>query len=150
MSAVRRSPQSTANPPAPPVDRLFVYGSLRTGQSARALVEPFVRAWEPATIVGELFDFPSGYPAVVLTPQGGIVMGELLRLADAAQCLAVVDEYEGSDYTRELVQVHHVGGPTWGWVYVLADPRTAALGTPVPGGEWMPPAVSDPRGQPTT
>ncbi|HVV84865.1 MAG TPA: gamma-glutamylcyclotransferase family protein [Kofleriaceae bacterium] len=119
------------------VDRLFVYGSLRTGQSARELVEPYVKDWEPATVRGSMYAFPSGYPGVVLDPKGGIIMGELLHLRELATCMPRVDAYEGHDYLRELVQVEHVGGPSWAWIYVLADPRVTALGTPVPGGEWI-------------
>lgn len=148
--AVRHASHGAATRPAGLVDRIFVYGSLRTGYSARHLVEPFVLAWEPATVRGELFGFPSGYPAVVLAADGGIVMGELLTLCDLNTCLPILDAYEGTDYTRELVQVQHVGGPSWAWIYVLADPRVTALGTRVPSGEWLPPAVNDPLGQPTT
>ena len=66
-----------------------------------------------------------------------IVMGELLWLRDLAVCLPVLDAYEGGDYARVQVQVEHVGGPSWAWIYVLADPRVTALGTRVPGGEWI-------------
>lgn len=136
--------RTTATAPAPTaVDSVFVYGSLRLGHSARGLVEPFVREWEPATVRGDLYDFPGGYPAVVLEPQAGLVMGELLRLADVQACLEALDDYEGADYRREVVRVDHVGGPTWAWIYVLADPRAVALGTPVPGGEWMAPRATD-------
>ena len=142
MSSVRH-PRATPPGPSTAVDGLFVYGSLRLGHSARGLVEPFVREWEPATVRGGLYGFASGYPAVVLEPGAGLVMGELLRLQDVPACLAALDEYEGADYRRELVQVDHVGGPTWAWIYVLADPRAAALGTPVPGGEWMAAVTGD-------
>lgn len=124
------------------VDRLFVYGSLRTGESARSLVEPFVRDWEPATVRGAMFAFAAGYPGIVLDARGGIIMGELLWLRDLAEALPALDAYEGADYDRVMVQAEHVGGPTWAWGYVLADPRIAALGTPVPGGEWLARAIA--------
>lgn len=134
---VRHTAQGTATRPVGLVDRLFVYGSLRTGQSARHLVEPYVKDWTPATVCGEMYAFPSGYPGVVLDPKGGIVMGELLWLRSLTVCLPQLDAFEGNDYLRELVQVEHVAGPSWAWIYVLADPRVTALGTPVPGGEWI-------------
>ena len=143
-----RPTQGTAPPEGGLVDRIFVYGSLRTGQSARGLVEPFVREWEPVTVRGELFAFPSGYPGVVLGGNRGLVMGELLWLRDLHACLPILDEYEGADYRRELAEIQHVGGPTWAWIYVLEDPRVAALGTPVPGGEWVARSTSDELGQP--
>lgn len=126
-----------ATRPAGLVDRLFVYGSLRVGQSARHLVEPYLREWNPATVRGSMFAFASGYPGVVLEPRGGIVMGELLRLRSLSTSLPLLDDYEGEGYSRVLTQVEHVGGPSWAWIYVLSDPRVAALGTPVPTGEWV-------------
>jgi gamma-glutamylcyclotransferase (GGCT)/AIG2-like uncharacterized protein YtfP len=149
MPAVRHASHGAATRPAGPIDRVFVYGSLRTGQSARHLIEPFVVAWEPATVRGELFGFPSGYPAVILAPDAGLVMGELLVLRDLPRCLPVLDAYEGVDYVREAIQVHHVGGPSWAWIYVLADPRATALGTHVPSGEWLTSSLPDLLDQPT-
>ena len=124
------------------VDRLFVYGSLRTGESARALVEPYVRDCEPATVRGAMFALAAGYPGVVLDAGGSIIRGELIGLRDLAEALRVLDDYEGSDYERVMVEAEHVGGPSWAWVYVLADPGLAALGTPVPGGEWSARAIA--------
>jgi gamma-glutamylcyclotransferase (GGCT)/AIG2-like uncharacterized protein YtfP len=135
MVMVRYTSQATR--PVGLVDRIFVYGSLRTGESGRHLIEPYVKDWAPATVCGALFAFPSGFPGVVLDPRGGIVMGEMLWLRNLTTCLPLLDDYEGTDYSRELVQAEHVGGPSWAWVYVLADPRVTALGTPVPGGEWV-------------
>jgi gamma-glutamylcyclotransferase (GGCT)/AIG2-like uncharacterized protein YtfP len=124
------------------VDRLFVYGSLRLGHSARNLVDPFIREWTPATVRGSMYAFTSGYPGVVLDANHGIVMGELLTLRDFAVCLPVLDDYEGTGYTRVMVECEHVGGPTWTRIYVLADPRVAALGTLVSSGEWIAQAVA--------
>ena len=137
MTFVRHPSHGAATRPVGLVDRLFVYGSLRTGESARNLVEPYITDWAPATVGGDLYAFPSGYPGVVLDPRGGIVMGELLWLRNLSTCLPILDDYEGADYVRELVQAEHVGGPSWAWIYVLADPRVVALGTPVPSGEWV-------------
>jgi gamma-glutamylcyclotransferase (GGCT)/AIG2-like uncharacterized protein YtfP len=151
MKTVRHSSHGAQTRPVGLVDRLFVYGSLRTGQSARGMVEPYVKDWTPATVRGTMFAFSSGYPGVVLDSTGGIVMGELLWLRGMATCLPLLDRYEGHDYVRELVQVEHVGGPSWAWVYVLADPRVTALGTPVPGGEWITqPLAAEPFDQPAT
>jgi gamma-glutamylcyclotransferase (GGCT)/AIG2-like uncharacterized protein YtfP len=151
MKTVRQGSQAAATRPVGLVDRIFVYGSLRTGMSARGLVEPYVKEWTPSTVRGALYAFPSGFPGVVLEPAGGIVMGELLWLRQMATCLPLLDAYEGHDYVRELVQAEHVGGPSWAWIYVLADARVAALGTPVPGGEWVAQAsAADPYDQPAT
>jgi gamma-glutamylcyclotransferase (GGCT)/AIG2-like uncharacterized protein YtfP len=150
MRDVRHSLEA-ATRPVGLVDRLFVYGSLRTGQTARGLVEPYVREWSPATVRGSMYAFSSGYPGVVLEATGGIVMGELLWLRDLTAALPVLDAWEGDDYDRVLVQVDHLAGTTWSWIYVLADPRVAALGTPVPEGEWIAQRVApDLLGQPAT
>ncbi len=128
--------------PATLVDGLFVYGSLRTGHSARALIDPYVREWTPATVRGSMYAFSGGYPGVVLGRDRGIVMGELLTLRDLSTSLPLLDEYEGSGYERVQVQCEHVSGSAWAWIYVLSDPRVAALGTLVPSGEWTAQAVA--------
>ncbi|HEU4729735.1 MAG TPA: gamma-glutamylcyclotransferase, partial [Kofleriaceae bacterium] len=46
------------------VDRLFVYGSLREGQSARSLIAGRITRCERATAAGAIYLLPSGYSAL--------------------------------------------------------------------------------------
>jgi gamma-glutamylcyclotransferase (GGCT)/AIG2-like uncharacterized protein YtfP len=118
------------------VDRLFVYGTLRSGQTARSLIAPHVVRSEPATIAGRIYAFPMGYPG--LTDGDGRVVGELVWLAELAAALALLDAYEGSDFVRILKPVTRaIGVDESAWVYVLADPSTIHLAEPIPDGDWV-------------
>jgi gamma-glutamylcyclotransferase (GGCT)/AIG2-like uncharacterized protein YtfP len=121
-------------PPAE-VDRLFVYGTLRAGQSARRIVDDFVRASQPARCRGTMVAFPSGYPGVVLDGETELI-GELLHLDDLGAALPLLDAYEGDDFMRILCDVEGGSGIERAWIYVLSDPASAAAATVVPGGDW--------------
>jgi gamma-glutamylcyclotransferase (GGCT)/AIG2-like uncharacterized protein YtfP len=118
------------------VDRLFVYGTLRTGQTARSLIGDHVARAVPATATGALIAFPE-YPGLVDAGDDTIV-GELIWLRDLAAAFALLDAYEGEDFLRILKKVRlESGEDEWGWCYVLADPRLAEAGTTVPSGDWV-------------
>lgn len=117
------------------VDRLFVYGTLRAGQSARRIVDDYVRGSQPAHCRGTMVAFPSGYPGVVLDGDTELV-GELLLLDDLDKALPLLDAYEGEDFTRILCDVEGGSGIERAWIYVLSDPAATAGGTVVPGGDW--------------
>ena len=117
-------------------DRLFVYGTLRTGQTARSLIMDHVARAAPATTRGTLVGFDD-YPGLV---DGGdtTVVGELVWLTDLPAAFALLDAYEGDDFIRVLKQVRRDDGEDdWAWVYVLADPRMAADGAPIRSGDWV-------------
>lgn len=117
------------------VDRLFVYGTLRSGQAARSLMEEHIAASRPARTTGRLVAFPD-YPGLV--DEGDApVHGEVVTLRDLPAAFALLDAYEGGEYVRILKKVIlDDGEETWAWCYVLADPRLAEDGEPVPGGDW--------------
>lgn len=118
------------------VDRLFVYGSLRSGQAARSLIANHVLAAVPATARGRMFALPDGYPGF-LPDTDGRVVGEMMTLSDLAAAFALLDAYEGEDFARSLQQVELGDGTTvWAWCYVLRSPALAEEGEPIPGGDW--------------
>ncbi len=121
--------------PSTVVDRLFVYGTLRAGQSSRSLIEAYVKSAIPATALGTIYAFPSGYPGLVVD-DAGPVQGELIVLADLASALPLLDAYEGDDFVRVLAEVTIATGTTWAWLYALASPELARLGTRVEHGDW--------------
>lgn len=95
-------------------DVLFVYGSLRSefdNPHARRLREEaeFVG---PGTVPGSIFRVGK-YPGYRRELEG-IVHGELWRLRDPETTLAALDDYEGSDYTRILVN--------GAWIYAYNGP----------------------------
>jgi gamma-glutamylcyclotransferase (GGCT)/AIG2-like uncharacterized protein YtfP len=124
------------------LDRLFVYGTLRSGQTARSVVANSVTRCEPATVAGSLYIFPMGYPAYA---QGeGVVLGEVLWLNDLAATFAMLDAYEGTDFARVITKVRLVPDNAgvapmeiWTWIYTLADPQTISMAQRLPHGDWV-------------
>lgn len=101
-------------------EELFVYGSLRPGDSAWSLLEPEVA--EPprrAAVAGTLVDTGTGYPGLNRSAPGR-VSGWLLRLRDPAAALPALDHYEGPGYRR--VRLVAADG-TLCWAY-LWSPQT--------------------------
>lgn len=119
------------------LDRLFVYGTLRSGQTARSLVANAITRCLPATVAGQIYAFPMGYPAYVDTTPG-LVHGDLLWLSDLAGTFGLLDAYEGDDFVRVILQVTTADGtPTWSWIYALADPTATQYGTLIEDGDWV-------------
>jgi gamma-glutamylcyclotransferase (GGCT)/AIG2-like uncharacterized protein YtfP len=118
------------------VNRLFVYGTLRSGQAARSLIANHVMAAEPASARGRMFALADGYPGFLPGPDGRVV-GEVMTLSDLAAAFALLDAYEGEDFVRSLHEVDLAsGGVVWAWCYVLASPTLAEEGEAIPGGDW--------------
>lgn len=120
------------------VDRLFVYGSLRAGETARSLVAHYVARSEPASGFGVLYAFPDGYPGLLEEGQDS-VLGEVLWLDKLAAALPLLDAYEGDDFIRILkeVTVTSSGQRLWCWTYVLADERYARGAERIDHGDWV-------------
>ncbi|MGN6107946.1 MAG: gamma-glutamylcyclotransferase family protein [Kofleriaceae bacterium] len=118
------------------LDRLFVYGTLRQGQTARSLVANSIARCERASTTGRIFAFPMGYPGYIEGP--GTVLGEVIWITDLAATLGLLDAYEGSDFARVLHQVTMDSGEAlWTWIYALSDPSTIKHGTLIEDGDWV-------------
>lgn len=123
------------------LDRLFVYGTLLTGQTARSIVANAIVRACPAVTTGYIYAFPMGYPGFVERDGGGRVVGEVLWLADLAASFALLDAYEGADFARVLRQVTITAGADagttlWTWIYTLADPAASLHGDLIVDGDW--------------
>lgn len=125
--------------------RVFVYGTLR--KDARGSVQnALTRDWVfegYGRVAAELFDF-GAYPGAVQSPTGGPqVRGELYRLPQSPDVLALLDHYEGCgaehtpphEFERELVEVTlEGGGQASGWIYwYRPEPR----GRRLPSGDYL-------------
>jgi gamma-glutamylcyclotransferase (GGCT)/AIG2-like uncharacterized protein YtfP len=123
------------------VDRLFVYGTLRQGQTARSLIANQIQRTVKAYTVGSLYAFPMGYPG--FTDLDGSapatrVIGEVIWLTELAATFGLLDAYEGHDFARMIRQVTlETGEPVWAWIYTLADPAAASHGTLIQHGDWV-------------
>lgn len=119
------------------LDRLFVYGTLRQGQTARSLIANQVTRSVKAHATGWIYAFPMGYPGFCEGDGKGRVMGEVLWLTDLPATFGLVDAYEGADFARVITQVTlETGEEIWTWIYTLADPGAVKHGTLIPDGDW--------------
>lgn len=119
------------------LDRLFVYGTLRQGQTARSLVANQIARSERAWTDGSIYAFPMGYPGFI---EGtGRVEGEVIWLTELAATFGLLDAYEGSDFARVIrkVRLASTGEEIWAWVYALSDPTTVRFGTLIQHGDWV-------------
>jgi len=116
------------------VSRLFVYGTLQSGQPQGALLAACSRV--PASTRGQLYALPAGYPALV---PGGTdqVFGQLVEPVDE-RLLGVLDHYEGVAeglYRRVEVEVDVGLRRQVAWTYVMDHPESRG-GLRLPDGRW--------------
>ncbi len=78
----------SSRPPAPV--HVFVYGTLLGGQDKGDMLARFPRV--PATVRGALHKLAGGYPALVPSPEGRPIHGELVTVHRGV--LPVLDLYE--------------------------------------------------------
>ena len=120
------------------LDRLFVYGTLRQGQTARSLLANSIKKTVAASTTGDLYAFPMGYPGYTEGDGRGRVVGEVVWLTDLAATFGLLDAYEGEDFARVIKQVRTEDGEElWAWIYTLADPAAVHLGTRIEDGDWV-------------
>jgi len=125
------------------LDRLFVYATLRQGQTARSLIAHQIAKAVPATTSGTIYAFPMGYGGFLeaAEPRGcdaPRVIGELVWLNELPATLGLLDAYEGPEFARVIRQVQlETGESLWSWIYVLADPDAIKHGTPIEHGDWV-------------
>jgi gamma-glutamylcyclotransferase (GGCT)/AIG2-like uncharacterized protein YtfP len=120
------------------MDRLFVYGTMRQGQTARSLIANQITRCVSATTTGSIYVFPMGYPGFTEGDGTGIVTGEVLWLSELAATFGLLDAYEGHDFVRVIRQVTlETGEASWAWVYALADPGAVRHGERIDHGDWV-------------
>jgi gamma-glutamylcyclotransferase (GGCT)/AIG2-like uncharacterized protein YtfP len=120
------------------LDRLFVYGTMRLGQTARSLVANQITRCVKASTSGSIYAFPMGYPGFTEGDGTGKVHGEVIWLTELPATFGLLDAYEGQDFARVIKQVKlETGEEVWTWIYTLADPSTVKLGTLIADGDWV-------------
>ena len=135
--------------------RLFVYGSLKTGECNFNQVQPYFVEARAAKGPGRMLLRPDGYPALVVDssfildvgsddlerdmgragdpapPVEAEVSGQLMLLHSGAEITERLDIFEGyfpgrpSEYLRVLIPVNTEEGWECAWVYVAAHPDPA-------------------------
>lgn len=120
------------------LDRLFVYGTLRQGQTARSLVANQITKCVPASTNGSIYAFPMGHPGYIEGDSNRRVVGEVIWLTELAATFGLLDAYEGQDFARVIKQVTlETGEEVWAWVYALSDPGAVKFGTLIEDGDWV-------------
>jgi gamma-glutamylcyclotransferase (GGCT)/AIG2-like uncharacterized protein YtfP len=120
------------------VDRLFVYATLRQGQTARSLIANQITKCVTASTTGAIYVFPMGYGGFIEAYEPMRVVGELVWLAELPATFGLLDAYEGEDFVRVLTQVTlETGEQVWSWIYALADPEAIKHGTLIEHGDWV-------------
>ena len=120
------------------LDRLFVYGTMRQGQTARALIANQISRCTKAHTSGYIYAFAMGYPGFTEGDGRGKVVGEVLWLTELAATFGLLDAYESQDFARVIRKVMvATGEEVWAWIYTLSDPGAVRLGTPVADGDWV-------------
>ncbi len=151
---------------------VFVYGTLKPGESHHRICAGSVLEARPAIAQGQLYALPFGYPAMALSTatwdKTSVVHGILLSFADAG-ILDVLDAYEQHDperfryYAPHLVLAQHQYDRTqiktydqaqrflgFAWSYVMSLEQIQRLnGTCLPDGQWRQ-AVQDYTALPST
>lgn len=105
-------------------DRLFVYGTLKPGESMDHLLSSIGGSWEKGTVRGVFIeangipDFP--YPGVILDDGGSIIDGYIFTSEKLSNNWNRIDQYEGSSYRRVITEVTlRDGAKTDAYIYEL-------------------------------
>ncbi len=126
---------------ADPGEWLFVYGSLKPGESRWPLIADLVEVVGPATAHGRIVATPMGWPAATFSG-AGIVHGLLLRARGpvaARELWQVSDRLEdaGRLFIRRIIRVELDGRMQLAAAYAWNPARGAPPGKPIPGGRWQ-------------
>lgn len=129
----QESKTKSHEPTATPL--IFVYGTLRCGASNHFRMEG-MELLASARVRGRLYRV-DWYPALVLDPDAGAVVGEIYQIQNRS--LSALDEYEGPQYRRVLstaTDMHGQDHEVWLWEW-LDSIETLQ---PIPNGDWLHPA----------
>lgn len=126
------------------VRHVFVYGTLMKGLSNHQVIQPFIKSIEQASLQGQLFHLPYGYPAMMSGE--GVVFGELVELDGPEEALVALDQLEdyygagnpNNLYNRVLREVEVANGQgVMAYVYLWANPEELPeMGVRVVSGNW--------------
>jgi gamma-glutamylcyclotransferase (GGCT)/AIG2-like uncharacterized protein YtfP len=112
-------------------DLVFVYGTLRKDVRG-PLQAALTRGWESlgcGAVAADLYDLGAYPGAVPRAAAGPRVRGELYRIPNVTATLARLDDHEGEEFTRALVDVSLESGKTErAWIYwYRSEPRGRRL-----------------------
>lgn len=116
---------------------LFVCGTLLSGYHSKETAA-LKQGWAllgRGRISGRLYDLGS-YPAASDGGPGDWIVGEVYDVKEAATVFPPLDEYEGAEYRRELIQVNLADGTQLNaWMYRYAGKIEGA--PRIDGGDYI-------------
>ena len=98
-------------PPADylPEERLAVYGSLRPGERNAHVLASLAGEWTKGVVHGALrpilSGYAEGYSGLTLAPDGDAIPVALLSSRDLPDFWPSLDEFEGPEFVRTIVEV---------------------------------------------
>lgn len=122
--------------------RVFVYGTLMSGEENHHILKDRSKLLGEGVISGTIYEMPGNYPALI--EDEGIVRGELFEFEDE-DVLKQLDRIEGyygkgkkNLYDRERRDIIMADGKFIEcWVYIYRNKETAKKkGAFIPGGNW--------------
>ena len=105
-------------------ERLFVYGTLRPGESNERFLADIPGKWMHASITGILFPAgygaTDGYPVLVPDENGQLIYGQVLEANFTEADWQVLDDFETEAYERVLNPIVTENGENLSaFVYIL-------------------------------
>ena len=111
------------------IDKIFVYGSLRSGfqQPAYEYISRYFKLIGMAKVKGHLYDM-GNYAVAKSAVKDGFIIGELYEINNEDEfswAIEQLDDYEGVNpeenelplYERKMVTVYHNDEETPAWIY---------------------------------
>ena len=108
------------------MNRLFVYGTLCLNRENAHILAGIGGDWEKASIHGtvHILDWgpDKGLPAIILNDKDSLVEGYLFRTGKLAENWQMLDDFEGFQYERVVVDVSvDSGEKIQAWTYVMKE-----------------------------
>ena len=106
------------------MERLFVYGTLAPGKPNHGVMEGIPGNWVAASVKGKLLEegwgIEHGCPGIIPSDEEEEVEGFLFSSVHLAEYWPMLDEFEGTGYSRVLVSVTaDLGEKIEAYVYAL-------------------------------
>ena len=108
------------------MNQLFVYGTLCPNQENAHILGGIGGDWQKASVHGtiHILDWgpDKGLPAIILNDKDSLVEGYLFRTEKLAENWQMLDDFEGFQYERVVVDVSvDSGEKIQAWTYVMKE-----------------------------
>lgn len=129
--------------------RFFVIGSWTEGMLHFQKLKPFIVSYEPATIQGDVYRVPAGFPVIVQnldSSRGDQIVGQLLELKHDETLVTLMDSFHGVHqldetkgvHFRRLMKVQKIsGGVEEAQVYLYNPKKLNAKAKKIEGAVWQ-------------